>query len=647
MHRLKGSIAVFAALVVIGTSFMVPASAAPVCAPPADGLPAIPEAACGGRIFAEAVGSATFVQYDSGEYERGLNALEAAFPRYVKVSTLAELLDDPTAISQGGRDIFVIEVTDFDAPEEGKLPVAVSLSVHGPERAGLEGGVRYAEDLARWATSDPTHELRNGTTPDSTGFPVSEVLGKVHLYLSDINLDGWSDGDLQNGGVFTRGNGRGVDLNREFPTKGWTRRQYTPLSEPESISWERFIKQVQPEAAADLHGESTSVNNAFADLMLPAAQWDPLEQRREDTLAQHMVSNVERYFDLNGVVLGDIAGAAKMRPAAYATGYDVVGYDASGFMGDWFAEQIGALEIDVEHFLSHQAPNSFWLPPLEAAHIAAVRAEVETLMVEVLVTDDIDVEMDLGQVGYLFDPAVTTDADGYGGPVPPAAYTPESYSVSRMRYFEDLSKFTTTPLRSVAIADIAAGALEGLDSLVISDVAFPEDPEGRSFDHAATVAEIDRWTRAGGNLVLTDGALSLLGELRVLPPNKITSDKYEAGHINIDDLNHHFTAGLPDTASQTYYEVPLGYTIDADESPHWSVEKAAWLAAGGTHIAHSSNATAKTTLGMIPLGAGTVSIIGALLPQASEAFDHFYGLADYGVTVTGGHILNQMIAAGK
>ncbi|MEA2452938.1 MAG: hypothetical protein QOG04_1648 [Actinomycetota bacterium] len=624
----------------------LPAAAAPVCAPAGEGLPAIPEAACGGRIFAEAIGSATFIQHDNGEYARGIQALAAGFPNFVHVNTLANLLGDPTATSQGGRPIWVIEVTDFSVTSP-KIPVAVSLSVHGNERAGLEGGVRYAEDLARWATSDPSHDLCNGTLPDSHCNDVSEVLSKVHLYLADINPDGWSKGDLANGASFSRTNSRGTDLNREFPTKGWTKKSYTPVSENESRAWVSFIEQVKPRLTADLHGELTSVNNAFADMMLPAGQWDPLEQARHESLANHMESNVDRYFELNNVVLGTVAGAANMRPAAYATGYDVVGYDDSGFMGDWFDEQIGAIDIDVEHFLSHTVPNAFWLPPLEQAHIAAVRGEIETLLVEALSFQDIQVSLELGKVGYLFDPSLTTDADGYGGPTPPDGVVPQSYSATRMKYFEDLSQFTSQPLSAINPGDISAGALADLDSFVISDVVFPEDRLGREYDHAAMVSALKTWVEQGGNLVLTDGALQVLADLGIsgIDASKVTLAKYNAGHIDIDDFDHPFTQGLPDTASQTYYEVPLGFSVQSTgtkESPHWTVDKAAWQAAGGTHVAHST-ATTGTALGEIALGQGTVRIIGALLPRASEGFDHFFGLSDYGVTVTGGTILNHML----
>jgi hypothetical protein len=632
-------------------ALVIPAGAAPVCAPPAEGAPAIPTEVCGGRIFAEAVGSVSFIQHDSGEYEAGIKALAAEFPDLVRIGTLAEHLNDPAAVSVGGRDIWVVEITDFSSDEE-KIPVAVSLSVHGPERAGIEGGIRYVEDLARWATSDPDHQLCNGTEPDSQCFGVGELLEKVHLYVSNINPDGWSNGDIANGGVFSRGNANGTDLNRQFPTKGWTKTSGRPLPmvEPEAIAWVEFVNEIKPKVAADLHGELTSVNNAFADMMWPAGQWDPLEQAQEESFARHMESNVYRYFEEEGIVLGDIMGELQgMRPAAYATAYDVVGYDDSGFMGDWFTEQVGALEIDVEHFLSHQVPNSTWLFPLEEAHIAAARAEIETMIVEALVTDDIEVSLDVGRTGYLEDLSVITDSDenGYGGSQPPEGRVPLPYSSTRMRYFEDLSKYTTVPLEPVRSGKVRAQQLRRLDAFVVSDVPYPKDDRGPHTTPAEVAANLKEWVQGGGNLVLTDGALVLLEDMGVVPAGSVRMDRYNAGHIDIDDFEHRFTQGLPETASQTYYEVPLGYNVNSSstrDAPHWTVDMAAWTGAGGIHVA-SIGDQSRTGLGEIELGSGSISIIGALLPQATEEHQHLYGLADYGVTVTGGTIFNRMLGA--
>jgi hypothetical protein len=628
--------AIVVAAVALAPSIL-PASATPVCYE-------APEAACGFRIFPEAYQTATFLQLGNGEYEGGIRALAARFPRYVRVNSLDVLLDDPTAVSFGGRKIWVIEVTDFQSPEEGKLPVVVSTGVHATEPAGREGSVRYAEDLVRWATTDPGHLLRNGTDPDSTAFPVSEVLQSVHLYLAAINPDGWEAGDLANGGLYNRGNDQGEDLNREFPTIGWTNTGNLPLTSPEAIAWTRFVESIDPVTTADLHGELNSANNAYADIMLPAGQWDPQFQAQQEAMARHMRSNIDRYFREKTVALGQIE-EVPLQPAEYATGYDVVGYDAAGFMGDYFT-QLGAVDLDIEHMFSHLVPSSVWIPLHEHAHIAAVRAEIETIMVEAMVTNDVQVSLDLGRIGYLFDPRVVTDADadGYGGPDSPDQF--ESYSATPMQYFEDLGRYTTESVEAVASADIAPGipgdygALEGLDSFVVNTWPAPPDTEGRDVNVAATVKFIKRFVEQGGNLILTDEGLKVLEELDIAADGSVTRNNTNAGHVDITNFNDAYTQKLNSTASQTYYEVALGYR-DTNQAPHWSVPTSAWTSAGGQSF--GTVASGRTGLGRITLGQGQIGILGALLPPATEKNAHHYGLADYGVTVTGGQILNNML----
>ncbi|HEX2294517.1 MAG TPA: M14 family zinc carboxypeptidase, partial [Actinomycetota bacterium] len=488
--------AAVAAALVLGS---FPAGASPVCSEE-------PRAACGGRIFPEAENSATFVQHDNGEYEAGIRALAEEFPRFVRVSTLSEFLGEE-ALSAGGREILLVEITDFAAPEKGKIPVAVSLAVHGLERAGLEGGVRYMEDVARWAAEQPGHELRNGTQRDSIAVPVRDALRKVHLYLSAINPDGWAEGDTQNGGGFQRGNANGEDLNREYPTIGWTDVGNTPMSEPETDAWMGLIRRVDPVVSLDLHGELTSANNAFADIMLPAGQWDPVEQAQEARFARHVDSNIERYFEQENIDASEVMGEEGMTPAEYATGYDVVGYDASGFMGDWLTQQ-GAVDMDVEHFLSNTAPNSAFVPPLEKAHVAAVRGEIEAAIVEALVTRRVDVRLKLGRVKYLANGKVVKSSDGYGGPKPPKKVDPAPYHANRLTYFRDLSKHAARPLRPVSPARLARRGVGRTRTFVITgafEKAFRKMPKPKKARRAAT-RSVKRFVRRGGNLVLTDSA---------------------------------------------------------------------------------------------------------------------------------------------
>ncbi|MGH2808319.1 MAG: M14 family zinc carboxypeptidase [Actinomycetota bacterium] len=611
-----------------------PTGASPVCADE-------PRLMCGGRIFPEAESTASFVQHDNGEFASGIQALEDEFPRFVRVSTFSQALGRE-AVSFEGRDLWLVEITDFNVPEADKIPVVISLSVHGPERAGLEGGVRYMEDLARWLADDPDHKLRNGTNKDSIARPVSEVFEKVHLYLADINPDGWANGDAQNGGVFERGNGNGVDLNREFPTMGWSYPPYTALSEPESKAWAELVGRIDPVVTADLHGELTSAQNAFADMMIPAGEWNPIEQARQERAARHMKSNVERYFRRDQINAGEASGVAGMKPAEYATGYDVVGYDAAGFMGDWFTQEFGAVDMDVEHFLSHLVPNSTWVHALEDAHIASVRGEIESLVVEALVTRRVRVRLPWRRTGYVRDRRVVTSRDGYGGPKPPDGITPKPYRVTRMRYFRDVARLTPDGLRAVGPRRIARGGLHGLRTLVIADGPFGGAFKGRPKATRRAARTLETFVRRGGNLVLTDKAIKLLVPMGIVGPKAVKRRFYNAGHINIDDFSDAYTRDVHTTASQTYYEVPLGFSIDEDASPHWIVLQRPWRKAGGKKVAHIEEDN-HVGVGRMKLGRGTIGIFGAVLPQPTEKFDHFYGLANYALSVAGGQILNNMV----
>lgn len=627
------------------TVVVVPAAATPVC--PDD------RTLCGGRIFAEANNSIDFVQHNDNEYMAGIQALEDQYPDFVRTSTLSELLNDKKAVSVDGHEIYVVEITDFSVPARRKLPIVASLSAHGPERAGLEGGVRYMEDLATWATDEPNHKLRNGTNKDSRGISVSDALKKTHVYFACINPDGWEAGDNEHGtNVYERGNGNGEDLNREFPTMGWVDyTAHTPMSEPEAKAWDKFTRRIDPVVTTDIHGELTSANNAFADIMYPAGEWNPREQAQEERLARHMKSNIERYFEEDGVEMGQIAGAGDaMKPAEYATGYDVVGYDDSGFMGDYFTQRIGALDMDVENFASHAFPNGNWIQPLEKAHIAAVRGQLETLIVEAIATKSVRVKLPLGRVGYMFDPARIKSKDGYGGPPPPPGYKPKPYNVSRMKYFKDLGKASKKRFRRVASGTVRKRGLKGLQTFVIANKAFPKDPKKRAIKRKRALKKLRRFVKRGGNLVLTDKAIKLLPKFGIVKKDAIGKLLTNAGHVNIEDSEDPYTKGVHTTASQTYYEVPLGYPATGS-APHWTVDRAAWEEAGGVVVAHVSDDGGteddRVGLGRVKMGKGTIAIYAAVLPDPTEKHHHFYGLVNYGVTVAGGQILNNVIKYGR
>ncbi|HEU0129839.1 MAG TPA: M14 family metallopeptidase [Mycobacteriales bacterium] len=600
----------------------------------------VPAAACGNRVIADPLTTTTFLQYGSEAFP-ALKAIEKLAPQVVEVRTLAEWTRHKEYVSAGGRQIPVIRLTD-EKVKGPKKKVVVSLSVHGNEPAGREGGLRYVENVARWWQSDRKHPLYSGDVKK----PLDYVLAHTEVWLGVVNVDGWAAGDLGNG-VFERGNDKGTDLNREFPTVGWTNRPATPLSDPESKGWTAFVRSLGRIAtASDIHGELNSDNQAYADLMWPAAQWTPKQQAQELQLGRRMIRSVERKFAEQNVVLGLATDAAGVQaPSNAATGYDVVGYDDGGFMGDWLAQERGAIEIDAENFLSHSVPMNAWFAPLEQAHVAGVQGIIETLMVEALVTDQVRPSLKLGKVAYAFDPRRVRSSDGLGY-TPEKGDRPKQYDVSRMRYFDDLRAASHGTVDRLYSADIANGTarLSRYDTLVLDDVAMPVDARGRRVDTARYRAAIQAFVRGGGQLLLTDAAVPFSRYFGVSGDGAMRTARTNAGHIDFGTHDSPWEHDLSDTSSQTYYEVPLGFGPE-NEAPHYGVTTTEWARLKGTTVGTVSDATgAFTALGSMPYGRGTVSIFGALLPTPTESNDHVEGLKDYGVTITGGQVLNRILA---
>ena len=638
-------------------------------------------------MVAEPEQSVSFHQYDGPleSLQRSLEAIEALAPRYVEVFPIAEAIaagggPARSYTSVGGRAVYVVRVTDETVARDAKKQVAASLSVHGTEPAGREGGLRYIEDLARWAVGEPDHALYGG----DTAVPVSRALREAEMWFGFLNPDGWAKGDLTTtdpGPSFQRGNDNGADLNRDFPTTGWYNRgggRGVALSEPEARAWAELLRTFPRFATAiDVHGELTSVNSSFSDLMWPAGQWSPRKQRQELQLARNMIRTVERSFAAEGVALQELFGpTVGQSPAAVATAYDVVGYDDSGFMGDYMngREFPQVVEIDVENFLSHMAPGNVWNQELERAHVAAVRGNLEAILVEALLTDSVEPSLDLGRVACVDNPARVTSADGTEFALVQGE-TQVPYEVTPLRYWADLAREAGTVIAPIPSAEVATLDLSAYDTIVLTDTEVPGDTEGRPVDRAAYTAALDAFAKAGGQLVLTDRAVNLLDDLGVVPASALRLHRTNAGHVDFVAGQHRLKTGLFGVPSQTYYEVLLGFPPEGDSAnggaayaPNYGVQQTEWEKAKGVTVGTVSRCAQSdldpgltecqkvdtaTALGELPRGAGRITIFGSILPTAVESFPgpdgrtielpHPGGLADYGVTIAGGQVLHNIL----
>jgi len=176
-------------------------------------------------------------------------------------------------------DVYAVRVTDETVPDADKKRFTWTLSIHGIERAGAEGGTRAIEDLVTAFTTQRAGQkiVPDGTIPGAPTF--ADVLKKAIIYFVYPNPDGWQRGSVSEGGVFfQRYNGNGVDVNRDWPDIGFSFRPYSGLSEPESRAFSSFYGDVKGStgskftAGDDLHGQPFA--DALSFTLLPHGKHD-------------------------------------------------------------------------------------------------------------------------------------------------------------------------------------------------------------------------------------------------------------------------------------------------------------------------------------------------------------------------------------
>ncbi|HWL65022.1 MAG TPA: M14 family zinc carboxypeptidase [Actinomycetota bacterium] len=691
-----------AAALVLTVLVPMSASATPVCTDGYMGGP--PLAACGGRIFPEAAVARSYIQYNPDpatgfrEYQHGIEYLAEKYPRWISVFSFREHFKTPLAVSAGedgirsyekgdtkdGHDIWVVKITDHQVPDKEKLSLFFSLSVHGNERGGLEGGMRTAEDLAIAADGEPdtaeelvdgidNYETTTGRKPKFHTYDVREVLRKEVVYLVSFNIDGWQVGDHNHQPPlpYTRGNSLGTDLNRQMPTVGRINESRNPLQESEMKYGHKLMHEVAKVSggrmahAADLHGELTS--NAYVDIMYPAGQFDSVDHRRLMAIAERTKSVIDETL-YQGIVNEAEEGSGgnssspdsdvPTKPAHWATVWDTLGYTDTGFIGDYMATDLAVTGMDYEFFLNHTVPEKTWNVYMQENHINGARALIKVAMAYALYQDkefnkrNLDVETN-GRAGYVFNPDTVTDRDKNGAGVLPGPaqdgigadgkpIKQRHYSVTNMKWFKDTSRVMPTPFVKVLSADVArSGHLDRLDTLVLADTVLPKDAKGRRVKSRAYFSNIKSWVKRGGNLVLTDRAVHALAKLGVVDKGATTDIKVYLPYADIQDLEHPMVAGLRPNARQLVEAAILGYCIGNTCSPMTIVDEAAFTEAGG-HVVGTTE-EGQVSVGQLKLGKGQIRVIGGALPTPTEEFDHRYGLRDYAMTYSGLYIMENSI----
>jgi len=405
------------------------------------------------------VPATTFLGFGEFESALGYLATKSEWQRYMEVWPLAtgkfagntlplEFTPDPDYISAGTptstlerakHQLYIVRVTDESVPDKDKKRYALSLSIHGIERAGIEGGVRAMEDLITAATTvvdgKPRTEQPILTTKDiGVASPTfGDVLKKSIVYFTFPNPDGWARGSVGDGGFnFQRYNGNGVDLNRDFEDIGYSFRPYSSLSEPESIALTNVYREIRKKggefaAGDDLHGQLNA--DSFSYTLLPHGSHDFAKNNRLLQAAKtinKVQSDVLGWSPL--ITQGDQAtgcdpagqGACQQVPGqTYGTVYDTIQYTVTGAIGDFFDSTIGlnADGVDNEMSYSHLAPDIVYSDQIEQLHVDGNAGLIYAHLAEILGGREFKVPAK-GRKGYVANPRVV------GTNRPAAAFPP-------------------------------------------------------------------------------------------------------------------------------------------------------------------------------------------------------------------------------
>lgn len=405
----------------------------------------------------------------------GMGFLETLFPRFMEFYTLEDDFGDgtdcATAIGyndlcsaglprQGvppGRvrsDMFMVRVTDEESPipEADKAHFVFPLSIHGIERAGSEAGVRAVEDLATWGYCEalPTSPgISNGLTNCAMEAPIPHplmetrplgpenrsagtILKEATIYFVWPNPDGWRRGDPDNlVRYFQRYNGNGVDLNRDWPTLGFTNRPYTPWSEPEDRGFGKVLKQIKSKWAGgiDLHGQGTA--RAFSFTLMGASQRDYGKDQRILQVVKNAWEDAEVRLGWHPLVVPNgepLPTSNHFYGVQWGTVWDTINYQVTGAFGDWIDSPLGlgGDGIDNEMSWSHTTNceiGSCYLVDFEQLHVDGNKSLVYSMVNFTLLPEDQNFDAP-GKVGYIFDPTVLSNP-GNPNPTPPPNLSPQ------------------------------------------------------------------------------------------------------------------------------------------------------------------------------------------------------------------------------
>lgn len=359
-----------------------------------------------------------------------------------------------SGIDREKSPMYIIRVTDeesTDIPIEEREHFVYTLSIHGIERAGVEGGIRAIEDLATWGSCEkhgdadsPANCAQEDAGPDNPhpiletipdeSVTAGDALRQSAVYFVLSNPDGWVRGDKQAGGFFfQRYNGNGMDMNRDWATMGHTWRPFTPMSEPENRTVGKVLKGMKDKwtGGIDLHGQL--IDRAFSFTLIGGAERPYDKDRRVIQFVKGAYEDAESRLSWSPMIKGNdepescvplgTSGTVNEPPACdpsnriygvqWGTIWDTIDYTVTGALGDWIDSPLGlsADGIDNEMSLSHLAncgTGVCYITEAEQLHVDGNKSLIYGMIHYSLLPEDTTFNYE-GRAAYIHNPRVISD----------------------------------------------------------------------------------------------------------------------------------------------------------------------------------------------------------------------------------------------
>ncbi len=647
-----------------------------------------------GRLFPEALETNDYIGYFEGS--ASLQKLNQEYPDRVELFEAAQSygwVNQQTG-QRESHPIWLIEVTNeqSEVAFDDKIQLLFMCSIHGNEKGGREGCMRVIEDFAKGiGMAEGNEEL-------------VDLLDYMTLIFILMNTDGWThdEPEYYNGGtMMTRQNANGTDMNRNWPTMGRMAQDqsHKTLAEPETAGAANFMQERYENVyyASDIHGMLNPADlqtppsppsdcdptgaqvegcqpyatefqqwlenedkGHFLLGLLPAGQLTQEEQIRMTRLSELVKERTTE--DCGGGLLSPTWCASPSFGAwggvynHWGTVWETINYQVSGGSHDWMLGDTGlnAPSLSFEMSYNHIVCDGVY-PGCGAYmndfHINTVRVIVSTFMEAAKLDYQVSIDSGGARTGYLFNPLVVSNVDENGTRQASGGWADindqddrwdvlhNDFYASPNEYFRDFAQYVADGDRpgvfdEVAASELSPERLANYDNFVVAGSAY------KQLD-AASKGMLAEWVEAGGNLILTDEALTYLADVGAVDASAINTIQATVGYTEILDYSHPLAKDLIGYSQQTYEPVPIGYQECCGTNPIWRIDTPSLQSADARVVGvvapgnQRLDESPHTNLGEVPMGEGTIRFLGALLPDPTYEDYTPYGVASHGVTYAG------------